>query len=494
MKFRLMNCIRGLVPVLVLMLTLVGCGDDGTAGTGDGGETGAETADTAGEETGEETGEGTGKETEGETTGDETEGETTGDETEGETTGDETEGETGAEEVAGNLIAAGALHSCAVDEIGDVWCWGYDFEDAPLAGGSGDVQYEPTKIQGLSNIVSVHAGNWFACALSAEGLVSCWGDNTYGFFGNGEFGEGTQSGVAHEVPGLGPVTQVALGGWHACALKADGTVWCWGTNNNGELGNGEWADAGVEVLESVPQMVPGLIDVSQIAAGRNHACAVANPAKGLYCWGGNHWGQLGNGKAHPNYPDGEAVESEPQFILFGGVEQLWVHGQQTCYRDAAESVWCFGANNHNQLGSGKMWEDYPEDEAFETTPVLSSPLQGAQQMDGNLFHGCAIFEGGEVKCWGNSIYGALGNGAVVGESAVELTPVTVSLPSPATDIAAGGFGYFDEETESWENWAHTCASMEGGGVYCWGMNDYGQCGTAAVSASSLPIAVSLGTP
>jgi alpha-tubulin suppressor-like RCC1 family protein len=192
-------------------------------------------------------------------------------------------------------IATYALGGCALVSGGTVSCWG-----SAEAGqvGPGAQQLTPTQVPGLAGVTAISAGDFSACALLTAGTVDCWGYDYDGEVGNG------QSGLVNVSPtpvvGLAglKVKAVSVGQEHACALISDGTVWCWGDNYAGELGNGTVSvGANQDILS--PVNVVGLNDAIQISAGDDFTCALESNGA-VVCWGDNSIAELGNGTMSVN--------------------------------------------------------------------------------------------------------------------------------------------------------------------------------------------------
>ena len=184
---------------------------------------------------------------------------------------------------------------------------------------------------------SVTAGVGHSCGLSTAGAVYCWGDNEFGQLGDGTTTDRTRP-VA--VTGLDSgVTVLSAGAHHTCAVQ-NGNLRCWGRNVIGQLGNGGWADSPTPVAVSLMQSG----DVQTVSAGTYHTCAIKNST--AYCWGGNSFGQVGNGTTHPTASPGVVTG-------LSGVADLAVGSEFSCaLENSTLSVKCWGNNSHGQVGDG----------------------------------------------------------------------------------------------------------------------------------------------
>ncbi len=187
------------------------------------------------------------------------------------------------------LISAGGYHTCAMQNDGTSWCWG-DSEWAQLGDGTsglGEHKSSPVQVEGLEDIDWISGEGAHTCAVKNDGTVWCWGWNQYGQIGDGNIGVGEYVVDPFNVDELDDVAMVSSGYGHTCALKNDGTIWCWGWNSSGQLGDGTNTD------RTAPVQVQDLTDVAFISSGDSHTCAITN-AGVAYCWGANQQGQLGD--------------------------------------------------------------------------------------------------------------------------------------------------------------------------------------------------------
>lgn len=189
--------------------------------------------------------------------------------------------------VADKLNAGGGF-TCARSPDATLYCWG-DNRLGQLGLGNNDAALVPTKVTALAGKVArFSTGASHACALDDLGAATCWGDNRYGQLGTGDM-------MSHNAPvsvtktDLGNVTQLALGGRHSCAIRSDGALFCWGDNRSGQLGTGDTSPHLVPVRVGEAELGT---QVSVVYAGGAHTCALKSDGS-VWCWGSNQYGQLG---------------------------------------------------------------------------------------------------------------------------------------------------------------------------------------------------------
>ena len=295
---------------------------------------------------------------------------------------------------------------------------------------------------------TISSGTASTCVVlnpGTSGGVECWGSNADGQLGNGTT---TNSSTSVPVSGLSGATQVAVGEYHACALLVGGSIECWGENNDGQLGNGTTTNS------LVPVVVSGLTNAVQISLGQNNGCALTS-AGSVECWGLNNDGQLGNATT-TNSSVPVSVSS------LSNVVQVSTGTNQSCAVLTSGAVKCWGYNNDGQLGNGTTTNS--------STPVSVSALSGASVVAAGQNHACAQTSG-TVQCWGYNNNGQLGNGTTTNSS----TPVSVSSLSGASVLSAEG--------------NESCAVVSGA-LKCWGYGNYGELGNGGTASHSTPVSVS----
>ena len=285
--------------------------------------------------------------------------------------------------------------------------------------------------------------------LKNDGTVWAWGNNSNGQLGNGTI---TQSATPVQINGLSSVVAVAAGYAHTVALKSDGTVWAWGNNSNGQLGNGTTTDNGI------PAQISGLSSVATIAAGYAHTIALKSDGT-VWAWGNNSNGQLGNGTTTDS---GIPV----QITGLSGAAAIAAGYAHTVALMSDGTVWAWGNNSNGQLGDGTTTD--------RGIPVPTW-LTGIAAIAAGHTHTVALrndITDVSAWAWGNNSNGQLGNGTTT-DSAF---PVQVSGLSGGTAIAAGS--------------GHTIVLKNDGTVWAWGNNSHGQLGNGSTTNSAIPVPVS----
>ncbi|RLT45300.1 MAG: alpha/beta fold hydrolase [Chloroflexi bacterium] len=319
-------------------------------------------------------------------------------------------------------IAAGGTHTCALSTTGRVKCWG-DNRIGQLGDGSTTNKATPVDVVGLgSGVAAIAAGRWHTCTLSTAGGVKCWGDNDSGQLGDGST---THKTTPVEVVGLGSgvaaIAASAGSGWHTCALTTAGGVKCWGWNIYGQLGDGTTGST------STPVNVVGLgSGVTAIAVGGQYTCALTTMG-GVKCWGWNIYGQLGDGSTADKRSPVDVVG------LGSGVDAIAAGYGHTCALSTAGGVKCWGGNYFGQLGDGTTANK-------STPVDLVGLGSGVQAIAEGHAHTCALSTAGGVKCWGYNDSGQVGDGTTANKSTPVDVLVEGVAASAAGKIANPGGG------------------------------------------------------
>ena len=428
------------------------------------------------------------------------------------------------------VIAAGYQHSLALvaseaaSPAGTVWAWGSNGHDE-LGNGTNTPSNIPVQVSLPSGvtITNIAGGGDFSLALASDGTVWDWGDNSYGELGNGTNDE---SDMPVQVPlnSYYPISDIAAGENFSLALATDGAVWAWGNNNSGELGNGTNNESDTPVQVGLSNDFP----ISNIAAGENFGLALGFNGT-VWAWGDNSLGQLGNGTNNDsNYPVQVSLPSLPSGVT---ITNIAAGGEQSLALASNGTVWAWGNNNSGELGNGTNTpSNIPVQVSLPSGVTITNITAGEDfslalasngtvwawgyNGDGELGNGTntnsnipvqvslpslpsgvtitniaagedfslAIASNGTLWAWGDDYYGELGNGTYAFYCNI---PVQVSLPSgvEVKDIAAGD--------------AHSLALVASeatppaGTVWAWGLNNYGQLGNGTYTDTNIPVPVSL---
>jgi RHS repeat-associated protein len=284
-------------------------------------------------------------------------------------------------------VAGGWVHSLALRADGTVAAWGadnvYQLGDGPLTANVAT----PKTVAGLSGVVAIAAGSGHSVALKADGTVWAWGGNASGQVGDGTL---TNRQTPFRVPGLSGVTAIAAGFDFTLALKGDGTVWSWGANASGQLGDG------TTTQRSVPVRVGTLIGVTAIAANSGGAHGIALKSDGtVSAWGLNSNGQVGdNSTTNRTSPVPVTISGAVASIASGARHTLAVK------TDGTALAW--GLNDHYQLGDGTVTQ--------RLTPVAVTGLGGVATLAAGFSSSLASKTDGTTTVWGYNSDGQLGTG------------------------------------------------------------------------------------
>jgi len=288
------------------------------------------------------------------------------------------------------------------------------------------------------------AGLNHTCALASSGEAYCWGENE-----DGQLGDGTRTDRLAPTEVAGGIHFVALASSyiHTCGLDQVGQAYCWGALGWGRLGTEGWAP-------EEPGQVQGNLNYVSIAAGWDHSCAVAHDGQ-AYCWGRNEEGQLGHA-AGPE--EGIPAPVDQAELSFRSISANRYH---TCAVTRDGEAYCWGDNEFGQLGDGTTQNRDTPTQAHIPGPVVGISV--------GFHHSCAWTEDGRGFCWGDGSSGQLGQG----ETLPSLTPVQVLGVATWSRIRTGnGF---------------SCGVSDSGETFCWGSTLRGRLGIGEPEEGSIPI-------
>ncbi|MDG1549831.1 MAG: hypothetical protein P8Q94_07270, partial [Candidatus Poseidoniaceae archaeon] len=374
-------------------------------------------------------------------------------------------------------ISAGAYNTCAILDnslyTGTASCWGDGFTNALANGGTTSTSV-PTETDdfGLRSPVSISVGYQHGCAILDDGSVSCWGAGNVGQIGNGLGGQGgSDPSLTRLSPeptsGFGQgrtAVAISAGSAHTCAILNTGEVSCWGYGDAGRLGHG--STSSMNIPTETASLSPH--QAIAISAGYDHTCAILDNGE-VSCWGMNNYGQLGDGTTiNRNIP------TQIQVSLGSKAVAISAGVRHTCAILDNGEVYCWGDNQYGQLGDGN--------EGFDSASPIPTLTLGTNRdaiaISAGRDHTCVILDNGDVSCWGNSGFGALGNGDDADNiySSPTLTNSLGTTANPRTAVAIDA------------GWYHTCVILDNGDLSCWGFSN------AATGSSSTPnLVTNLGT-
>jgi alpha-tubulin suppressor-like RCC1 family protein len=365
-----------------------------------------------------------------------------------------------------SMINAFHNHACFVEHQGDLYCWGIGNSGQLGTGSNVNYNYpRESNVNEQTNFSTVSTGAVHSCALNDESELLCWGSRAHY-----RLGDGSNSGHVEypreytsdsDIYGH-KLASVSAGGAHTCAIKFDTTTWCWGIGNYGQIGDGNIYSSGI-----MPKQVyfPNNLSAISLTLGYSNSCAIVDTGA-IYCWGRNNQGQLGVGNlTDQNYP---TKVSLPNGRYALAIEAGDYH---VCAILDDYSIKCWGQNTFGQLGNGNI------DDKNSPTSVILSGLNNPIQISAGGSSTCALFDNGQIKCWGSNYNGELGLGSSGSSNSQQNSPQTLTAIShlDSSQVTVG------------TNFA--CALFHDGAPRCWGIGTSGQLGSGVSSSNSVPVLV-----
>jgi alpha-tubulin suppressor-like RCC1 family protein len=362
-------------------------------------------------------------------------------------------------------VSAGGIHTVAVMADGTVWAWGH----GSLGDGRTTASTTPVRVAGaggtgfLTDVTSVSASYHYTAALKADGTVWTWGDNWFGQLGNGK------SIVVPSAVRAGNESDwlaVAAGNGYTVALKPGGTVWDWGYF-------GEYTHGPIPVQVKGPGGSEFLTGVSSIGAGTYHAFAVKADGS-AWTWGVNPFEQLEDG-TNPSAFDPVQVKGPGGIGFLTSVVSVAGSIDHAVAVLGDGTVWAWGVNDIGQLGDGTT--------ANSLTPVQVKSPDGAGFLDGvravaaGIGYSLALKTDGTAWMWGGNGIGQLGDGTMTDQ------PLPVQVKGP------GGSGFLSGVVSVSSRSGHTLALKDDGTVWAWGANTHGQLGDGTTTNRATPVQV-----
>jgi len=349
-------------------------------------------------------------------------------------------------------ITTGTWHGCGRYQDGRVACWGsYTIGHTPESGGR-----SPFLVPGLTAVDDLASGGVHVCALSA-GMVYCWGNNVFGQLGQGTRDEdGALEFVAEpqQVPGLNQIVQIEAGQFHTCARDIDGSVYCWGKNENKQADYSN-VNPGANPFALLPVQAADIEPAIDLVAGQRTNCAMHNDQT-LSCWGFAAWWPA---NWEINFP-GFVGAAYDQFVAQSPL------GDAVCAHTSATEVNCKGI--HFDVGSD--WLDYG------LPPGSSVPAIGGHEGSLCTRQGSTIWCGRSADGGGNN--GDCDDGAIPMGG---LCPIlSVDLVAPVDQLSIGGKASLTDQVLM-------CALLDSRQVYCWGPNNRGQVGDGTDIDRDVPV-------
>ena len=333
-------------------------------------------------------------------------------------------------------VVCGSMFALIIKTDNSLWASGDNYH-GQLGDGTYIDRRSPVKV--MNNVIAIAAGRDHSLAVKTDGSLWGWGSDS-----NGQLGDGTGSNYATPIPALADITDVvrmAVGEGHSMALKDDNSLWTWGNNTQGQLGDGMHGDR--------PEPRKVLDNVIDMAGGSNHTLAVQSDGS-LWAWGYNGYGQVGDGSV--------VIRRTPVKVLDDVINvEAGTHHSLAIKADG--SLWIWGINANGQIGDGTNTNRY--------TPIKI--MDDVTDMAAGYTHTVALKNDGSLWAWGNNSSGQLGNGTTVN------SPLPIKIMEDVAQVSASMLCTQVVKTD--------------GSLCAWGQNSTGQVGDGTKITRLTPVKV-----
>ncbi len=388
------------------------------------------------------------------------------------------------------MVSAGGSHSLTIKSDLTVWAWGHNTLGQLGDGSGSSASYEPVQVVdsgGVNYLVDVNSiatGGTHSVALKSDGTIWTWGSNTYGQLGNSSTTRSTTPVQVLNTDGSGyfiNATAISAGQTHTIALKSDSTVWAWGENDEGQLGNGTTTYRTKPIQVKGPGGVGYLSGIIAIKGGYAHTLALKSDGT-VWAWGKNNFGQLGDGTTDRRTTPVQ-VHGIDGIGFITNIESIAAGNSHSIALASDSTVLTWGYNYYGQLGDGNSGGS-----RLSYTPGVDSNipvhaisvdgtgiLRDISSITGGSCHTLALNTGGSVLSWGYNSHGELGNGT------------TILQDEPGYVLGTDGISSLDNIIQIDSKSQHSLALETDGTVWAWGDNDHGKLGDGTDIERSLPV-------
>jgi alpha-tubulin suppressor-like RCC1 family protein len=348
-------------------------------------------------------------------------------------------------------VSAGGSHSLGLKADGTLWAWGYN-NFGQLGDGTTSNRNLLVQIGSDKSWVAVSGGASHSLGLKSDGTLWAWGHNDYGQVGDGTRGINRTSPV--EIAVNFKRSGISAGGSHSLGLKSDGTLWAWGWNNWGQLG-----DSTITLKSYIPVKIGPDNNWVKVSAGYFHSLALKSDGT-LWAWGGNDEGQLGDGTTTGKpYPVQIGSDNNWVSISAGYINSFGMKADGT--------LWGWGDNHWGQLGDDTKID--------RPAPVQIGSDNNWVAIAANNDHEMCIKSDGTLWAWGENVFGQLGDGTIK----PKISPIQIGSDKWVT-VA--------------ESYYHSHCLRADGTLWAWGRNDYGQLGDGTEINKNFPDQIAIAVP